>query len=63
MAGEGGGKSHGRAGSLRNWSVQGQYCILWQREPSENVYIKTALTVADIDFMKSELVSWSPNCC
>ena len=42
-------------------TVQGHYFILMQREPSGNIYMKTALTVADIDFMKSELVSWSPN--
>ena len=58
---EGGGKSHERARSLRDRSVQGQYCILMQRESSGNIYIKTALTVANIDFMKSELVLWSSN--
>ena len=61
MAKGGGGKSHERAGSLRNRSVQGHYCILLQREPSGNIYIKPALTVADTDFMKSEWVSRSPN--
>ena len=57
----GGGELRERARSSRNRSVQGHYCILLQGEPSGNLYIKTAVTVADTDFMKSELVSCSPN--
>ena len=44
----GGGRLHERARSLRNRSVQRHCCILVQREPSGDVYIKTALRVANI---------------